>query len=239
MSGAPLIAFRRFRLTPYRLQLIAFLVCACMGCAATEPFRAPVVQTDKWEPHIAQFEEADRHSPPPADAALFVGSSSIRVWRTLAADFPHTPVINRGFGGSKIADCTYYIDRIVVPYRPRLVVLYAGDNDVASGRTPGEVFEDYRDFVRQVRRRLPEVPIAFISIKPSPARIQHLEAMRKANERIAAYAARKKDLIYIDVFSPMLGPDGAPRRELFVADRLHLSRAGYDLWTSIVAPYLE
>jgi lysophospholipase L1-like esterase len=215
------------------------LILTCLACAPSSSRQTVVVQTEKWDPHILKFEEADLASPPPADAVLFVGSSSVRGWKSLAEDFPDIAVINRGFGGSRIADCTHYIDRIVVPYRPRLVVLYAGDNDVAGGHTPEQVLEDYKEFVRQVRRGLPRVPIAFIAIKPSPARIQHLETMREANRLVRAYADRKSYLAYIDVFNPMLGPDGTPRPELYAKDRLHLSREGYDLWTAVVGPYLD
>ena len=195
--------------------------------------------TDKWEPAIQKFEQADRASPPPRDAVLFVGSSSIRMWKEVDQDFPGVPVINRGFGGSQISDSTRYLDRIIAPYQPRMIVFYAGDNDIAGGHTPQQVFADYQEFVRQVRGRLPHVPIAYISIKPSPARAKFLQATRQANELIRQYIATRKDLSYIDVFTSMLGADGQPRPELFTADRLHLNRQGYDLWTAQVAPFVQ
>ena len=210
-----------------------------LGCSACAPSRQGAVRPDTWQAEIRAFEVADRESPPPQGAVLFIGSSSIRLWKNLAEDFPHTNVINRGFGGSCIPDCTRHIEQIVVPYRPRLVVLYAGDNDVAAGRTARQVFGDYREFVHQVRRRLPRVPIAFISIKPSPSRLAYLEVMREANGLIRGYAAKHSGLIYIDVFSRMLGPDGKPRPELFGADRLHMNREGYELWKAIIAACLQ
>ncbi len=219
----------------------AVIPCACLvvGSLACRQPEEKAGRIDRWEPQIAAFEQADRDRPPPANAVLFVGSSSVRLWKDLSADFPGIPVINRGFGGSSIPDCTRYVDRIIAPYRPRLVVLYAGDNDIAAGRSPRRVFEDYKAFVRRVRSRLPDVPIAFISIKPSPARASRLEAMREANDLIRCYAATHRGLLYIDVFTPMLDPAGRPRADLFGPDRLHLNRKGYELWRGIVAPYLQ
>lgn len=196
-------------------------------------------RVNKWETEIESFEEADRQHPPAKGAVLFIGSSSIRLWQSLAEDFPGRKVINRGFGGSEIADSTFYVNRIITPYRPKIIVLYAGDNDLANGKTPQQVFEDYKAFVRRVRRELPAAKIAFISIKPSPARASLLPGMKEANGLIKTYAARDKRLVFIDVFTPMLGSDGNPRPELFGPDKLHLSKEGYSLWKSIIAPYLR
>ncbi|HEU0049138.1 MAG TPA: SGNH/GDSL hydrolase family protein, partial [Nitrososphaera sp.] len=183
--------------------------------------------------------EADRKNPPPKGAVLFVGSSSIRLWQSLRKDFPGIKVINRGFGGSELADSTFYVDRIVIPYRPKMVVLYAGDNDLASGKTPQQVFEDYKAFVGRVHQKLPATRIAFISIKPSPARASLLQSMKDANGMIKAYATHARKLIYIDVFTPMLGKDGSPRPELFGPDRLHMNSEGYRLWKTVVAPSIR
>lgn len=193
----------------------------------------------QWEPDIRQFEAHDRASAPPPGAILFVGSSSIRMWGTLAHDFPSLSVLNRGFGGSQIADVTHYVDRIVTPYRPKMVLLYAGDNDIAAGGSPDEVVADFDVFVKRVRQDLPDVPIAFISIKPSIARASLQDNMRAANEKIARYAAAQKDVKYIDVFTPMLGADGKPRAGLFLDDGLHLNRAGYELWRDVIGRSLR
>jgi lysophospholipase L1-like esterase len=170
---------------------------------------------------------------------VFIGSSSIQSWKSLADDFPGTRVINRGFGGSELADSTFYADRIVIPYQPKMVVLYAGDNDLADGRTPQQVFEDYKAFVERVHRKLPTTKIAYISIKPSPARASLLQRMKEANRLIKTYATHHKRLIYIDVFTPMLGKDGNPRPELFGPDRLHMNSEGYGLWKLVIAPYIR
>jgi lysophospholipase L1-like esterase len=195
--------------------------------------------TDPWETEIAHFEAADRAAPPQPGGVVFVGSSSIRMWSTLADDFPGTRVLNRGFGGSRIADATRHAARIVLPYRPRLVVLYAGDNDLAEGRTPRQVLADVEAFVATVHRETQATPVVFVSIKPSPARAALLPAMREANALVRGYARRTRGVRYVDVFAPMLDADGAPRAELFGPDRLHMNSRGYALWTRIIAPELH
>ncbi len=194
---------------------------------------------NKWEPEIQQFENSDKKDPPPRGAVLFVGSSSIRMWKSLTEDLPGIKVINRGFGGSQIADSTFYVDRIVTPYRPTMIVFYAGDNDLFDGKTPQQVLEDYKAFVSRVRIKLPSTKIAFISIKPSPARASIVDQMRQANTLIRNYSSNDKRLLFIDVFTPMLGTDGNPRPELFGLDKLHMNRQGYELWKTVLAPYLS
>lgn len=218
------------------------MILRSLGCLAFFAFvvwpqsTAPI---SKWEADIRKFEEADRQNPPPKGAVLFIGSSSIRMWKDLATDFPATKVINRGFGGSEIDDSTAYVDRIVVPYQPRMVVLYAGDNDLNSGKTPQQVFEAYQAFVNRVRAKLPQAKIAFISIKPSLARLKLMDQMKTTNELIRSYTRKQKNLIFIDVFTPMLNAEGKPSPELFIQDGLHMTRAGYDIWRRIIAPYLR
>jgi lysophospholipase L1-like esterase len=216
------------------------LIC-CLAAVLVVASRAAGQEkaSDQWEPEIRRFEEADRASAPKPGAVLFVGSSSIRMWESLAADFPSQYVLNRGFGGSQIADATRYVDRIVTPYRPKMIVFYAGDNDLAAGRSPDQVLADFDAFVVRVRKDLPDVPIAFISIKPSPARASLLEKMREANAKVESYAKTHERVTYVDVFTPMLGKDGQPRPELFGPDKLHMNRAGYELWTKVVGPYLS
>ena len=184
------------------------------------------------------FTERDAASPPPKGAVLFIGSSSIRLWDTLASDFPGVSVINRGFGGSEIRDSTWYAGRIVVPYVPRQVVLYAGDNDLFSGRSPVQLRADFRAFVQRVRRDLPKAEIAYIANKPSPSRANLLDLQRQANALIKADAARLK-VDFIDVFTPMLDAQGQPREELFLQDRLHMNPAGYEVWKQAIGPYLD
>jgi lysophospholipase L1-like esterase len=198
--------------------------------------RNPAEDPTRFEPEIRAFEAADRTSPPLRGGVVFVGSSSIKNWSDVAADFPEVPVLNRGFGGSTLADVVHYMDRIVIPYRPRLVVLYAGDNDLALGRTPARVLDDYRAFVARLRASLPAARIIYVTIKPSPSRRAFMDRAREANQRIRAAVALDTLQTYVDVFTPMLGPSGQPRPELFLADSLHMTRAGYLLWRHLLAP---
>jgi len=189
---------------------------------------------------IVAFERADRTNPPPKDAVLFVGSSSIRLWKTLPQDFPDLKVINRGFGGSQVADSVRYADRIVLPYRPRVVVLYAGDNDLAAGKSPQQVLADFQAFIGKVHGALPDTPVLYLSIKPSVARWHLIDKIRQANRLIEEYAATSKGkVVYVDVFTPLLTPDGQPRPDLLIADGLHLNAEGYRLWTPIVREQID
>jgi lysophospholipase L1-like esterase len=205
---------------------------SCIACAAVTPH-------SYWEPNIAAFEASDRTNPPPKGAVLFIGSSSIEHWKSLAADFPELKVINRGFGGSVIGDSTYFADRIVAPYHPRAIVLYAGDNDLYYGHTPQQVRDDFAAFVNKVRSFDPHVSIAFVSIKPSVARQSLLAQIKQSNDLIRAYAATQKNVTYIDTFTPMLGADGQPQQKWFGPDGLHMNRSGYALWIGILKPWVD
>jgi lysophospholipase L1-like esterase len=192
----------------------------------------------RFEPEIATFEKWDRQNAVPRDAILFVGSSSIRLWQT-AESFPDLPVINRGFGGSTIADVNHFADRIVFKYKPRVIVFYAGDNDIAAGRSPDKVFADFERFANMVELRLPHTQIVFLSIKPSPSRWKLWPQSQTVNARVKELMKNNDRLTYIDVATPLLGPDGQPRKELFRDDGLHLNPSGYKLWNEALAPQLH
>ena len=237
------------RLSLFATALVA-LLAACVGGPPTTP-EAPSpstagvapripeqVSSPAWETDMQRFEAADAQSPPPRGGVLFIGSSSIRFWDTLAQDFPGVPVINRGFGGSELRDSTWYADRIILPYAPRQILIYAGDNDLNAGRTPQQLRADFIAFVERVRRDLPKAKIAYISNKPSPSRAQLLPVQRAANTLIAA-EAKRLGVDYIDIFTPMLDASGQPDESLFIEDRLHMNRAGYVIWQRAIAPYLE
>jgi lysophospholipase L1-like esterase len=191
-----------------------------------------------YEREISEFEAADRLNPPPKGAILFVGSSSIRLWNTLAKDFPNHKVINRGFGGSEMIDSVNHAYRIVTPYEPKMIVVYAGTNDIGNGKSGESIFADYKAFVAKVREKLPTTPIAYISITPNPARWDKIENTKKANALIKEFSAKTPNLKFIDVFPLMLDEKGGPRNELYVADKLHMTPAGYALWTKAVEPFL-
>lgn len=204
------------------------------GFAQKKKSRGP----ERWEQAIAAFEKSDAKHPPPQNAILFAGSSSIRKW-DLKRSFPKLTTINRGFGGSQIADSVHFADRIILKHKPKIVVLYAGDNDVAAGKSPQRVAADFRRFVQTVHKALPRTKILFIAIKPSLRRWKLVGKMRQANRLIAKQCAANDRLTYIDIDKPMLGKDGKPRPELFVKDGLHLSPAGYAVWAKLLRPHLK
>lgn len=199
--------------------------------------RAAVVDT-RWQDSFEAFAAADQQRAPAPGGVLFVGSSSIRLWNDLETQFGDTPVLKRGFGGSRMLDVAAHVDRLVLPYKPRLIVVYAGDNDLAEGRTPTEVLASFTQFVQQVHSALPDTRIAYLSIKPSPRRAALMPQALAANAMIEAYSASVPGLDYIDIYSRMLDADGQPRADLFASDALHLNPAGYAVWKSAISPHL-
>jgi lysophospholipase L1-like esterase len=219
----------------HSLSLILSLFVTLAPWLRAEPASDPFA---KWEKEIAAFEARDKENPSPKGGIVFVGSSSIRKWTTLAEDFPHHQVLNRGFGGSQLIDSVHFADRIVLPYEPRMIVLYAGGNDIHAGKSPEQVFADFQAFVETVRAKLPKTIIAYISIAGNPSRWAEVEKVKAANAMIAGFIKDKQGLKFINVFPRMLGSDGQPRPEIFVEDRLHMNAEGYKLWTEIVGQYL-
>jgi lysophospholipase L1-like esterase len=192
----------------------------------------------KWEKEISAFEQQDRDNPPPKNAIVFVGSSSIRLWDTLAQDFPHHRVLNRGFGGSEIADSVHFADRIVIPYAPRMVVLYAGGNDINNGKAPDRVFADFKAFVETLRAKLPDVEIAYIASAPNPARWAQVEKVKALNTMAAEFIGTQSKMKFFNVFPLMLGDDGQPKPNIYRDDRLHMNPEGYKIWTQLIGPQL-
>jgi hypothetical protein len=192
----------------------------------------------RFEKEIKAYEASDQKTPPPSGAILFTGSSSIRRWTSLAQDFPEHQVINRGFGGCQLADVIYYADRIIIPYKPKMIVVGAGGNDINAGKSPQQVLADFQTLVDKVRAQLPEARIAFIEINPSPARWSQASQQREANRLVKDYVAKGQNLDYIELFDAFLGPGGKPQEELYVADRLHQNAEGYKVRTLVVRPHL-
>lgn len=207
-----------------------------VSCVPPDP-NGPLAPLDTWDASIESFERSDLDDPPMPGAVVFVGSSSIVFWQTLQDDMAPLPALNRGFGGSVIQQATHYAERIVLPYGPRAIVLYSGDNDVAFGNSADCVLEDVRDFVETIRAQT-DAPIYLLSIKPSFARENLWKEMLRANRLMAAFAEVEPGVTFIDVATPMFDDGDALRPELFVADGLHMSPAGYEVWTGVVRPVL-
>ena len=189
---------------------------------------------------IQQFKKQDSIHFPPKNAILFLGSSSFRKWHDVQKYFPGYTIINRGFGGSTIPDAIHYADQIVFPYRPKQVVIYEGDNDLASSNriTPDSVFNRFKQLFNLIRNKLPNTSIAFVSIKPSPSRERLMPEMQEANSLIKNFLKHKKNSAFIDVYHKMLNKDGLPDKSLFIEDELHMNAKGYAIWQEIIQPYL-
>jgi len=199
--------------------------------AVSEPLR--------WVSDIEQFEATDRVHPPVPGSIVFAGSSSIAMWETLDKDFGYFPVLNRGISGSMLADNVQSVYRIVLPYKPPVVVIYAGENDLVEGETPERVLHDYQTFASIVHRKLPATRVVFVSIKPSVARDSLMGKIRATNRLISNFTRTDKRLGYVDVFTPMLDASGRPRRELFLEDGLHMNARGYVIWRDRIMPVLR
>lgn len=223
---------------PNRQTAVASPDSATTIPAAAAPEGAAPRDSREWEPTVQAWEAEDARVRRMPGAVVFVGSSSIRYWTTLAEDFPGVVSINRGYGSSRAYDSVYYADRIVNAYQPRAVVFYAGENDLNEGRSPQQVRDDFAAFVQRVQAGTPKARIGFVSIKPSPSRRSILPQVVQANALIRDYIKTVQGVDYLDVFTPMLDASGEPREELFLADRLHMNRTGYAIWIKVVGPWL-
>ena len=216
-----------------RFVALALLLVSSVAIAAE-----PQANFSRWDKAIAAFEKQDKEKPPPKNAVLFVGSSSIRMW-DLKKSFPELAAINRGFGGSQIADSVHFAPQLILKHAPRLVVFYAGDNDIAAKKSPDQVSADFQRLVQVIHKELPKTRIVFLAIKPSLARWKMVDAQQKANEQIKEFCQKDSRLVYLDVAKPLLGDDGKPRPELFAKDGLHLNAKGYEVWGALLKPHLK
>jgi lysophospholipase L1-like esterase len=189
---------------------------------------------------IQQFKKQDSAHFPPKNAILFVGSSSFRLWTGLDQYFPGYPIINRGFGGSSIPDLILYAGDIILPYHPKQIVIYCGDNDFESSDTVSSqtVYDHFLQLFTLIRSKMPSVNLVFVSIKPSPSRASKMSRAEQTNERIKKYLATKKNTAFVDVFHPMLDPSGRPKSEIFRPDSLHMNAKGYAIWQRQIKPVL-
>jgi lysophospholipase L1-like esterase len=218
-----------------RNRALVAMVLLLVGAGCQRRSWAPT--PGQWEEALRSFEEQDGENPPPRNPILFVGSSSIRLWNT-AQSFPSLDVVNRGFGGSTLPDLIAASNRLIIRYDPRVVVIYAGDNDLALGASAPQVVSGFRQLAKKIEAALPRTRIVFISIKPSPARWSLIEKSREANRGLRAMVAADPRLAYVDVEPAMLGGDGKPRKDLFVEDGLHMNEQGEQLWARLVAPHI-
>lgn len=219
----------------YRTTFASILLLVLAGYIRADDPKPPA---DPWEATIRKFEELDREQPPPSGANLFIGSSSVRMWK-LMSGFPNQVCINRGFGGSQMGDAAKYVERIVIPCKPKVVVLYSGDNDIASGKTPEAVRDSYKSFRDQLHKQLPETKLVLISIKPSPSRWKLREKALEANRLLREETTQGPNQTFVDVWPEMLSAEGLPREELFVKDQLHMNEAGYRIWNGLIEKHLQ
>jgi lysophospholipase L1-like esterase len=219
-----------------KLLVTLLLLTSCLH-AQEQP--AKPHPSAKWEPNIAKFEKQDETAPPAKGGIVFVGSSSIVGWK-LDQAFPELPTINRGFGGSQLADSVYYADRVVTKYEPKIVVLYAGDNDLKAGKKPEQIAADFGEFVERVHAKLPKTKIIYVAVKPSIARWNLIEQVRATNKLIVDACANDAErLVFLDIQPLMYAANGEPDPALFVADGLHLSAEGYARWNKLLLPHLK
>lgn len=191
-----------------------------------------------WD-EVQTIKAYDRQFAPTERPILFVGSSSIRKWDYLQVRFGKYNVLNRGIGGAIIEDIQLYLNDIVLPYKPRQIVIYIGENNVVNEKeTAQEIFDKTRTLLSSIREKLPAVPILYISFKPSPSRDKFREKTVAVNKLVRDYLDTLPDAVFADVYTPMLDKAGKPRPELFVGDLLHMNLQGYAIWEKVIGKHL-
>ncbi|CAL1518608.1 GDSL-type esterase/lipase family protein [Chitinophaga sp. MM2321] len=225
---------------------ILFCITLLAFCGLTGSLSAQTVETVQAAPAVNHFQgdidairRYDQIYTPPANPILFIGSSSIVKWHDLERTFSNYVVMNRGFGGSVTNDIIYFAKDIIFPYHPRQIVIYVGDNDLPQeGATADTILNRFKNLYALIRSQLPQVPIAYISIKPSPSRAVFLPKAMAANKLIREFLEKEANTKFIDIYTPMLDDQNNPRKELFLGDMLHMNSQGYDIWRKAVEPVL-
>jgi len=216
-----------------RSALLAVLVVVSLSSSYSQ-------KLDRFESTILEFEAEDQKSGIESGKVLFVGSSSIKRWETLEEDMAPIPVLNRGFGGSTIPEVTYYADRVLLPYNPKIIVLYCGENDLSNDEAEADLaLKSLKDLTKYLNKHLPDSKLFFIAIKPSIKRWHYWSKMQEANRLIQKYISKKENYYYIDVASKMLDKDGLVLQDIFVGDNLHLNAKGYKIWSEAIKPVIE
>ena len=193
----------------------------------------------RFQDEVNSYKQADKSNPPQEGCYLFIGSSSMRMWKSLQEDFKDYPVINRGFGGSHFSDVIYYFEDLILTYNPEKIVIYEGDNDIASNKSTGKIMKDLKKLLRMIRNDLDHPDIAIISAKPSPRRWDLKDKYENLNTEIEKLSSKDQDLTYIDVYTYMLNENGRPEPELFMEDSLHMTQKGYEIWKEQIQPFVE
>ena len=213
-------------------KLLTILVFACLIWSE--------INGQEFIQEVNAFAVEDAKQSPPERAILMIGSSSFTYWKDVADYFPQHQFINRAFGGSSLTHQIAYIEKVVYPYRPKQIIIYCGENDIAASHaiTADTVLHRFKILHALIRAQMPDVPISFVSIKPSPVRAEFLPTVIASNKLIKQFCKRKKKTDFIDVFTPMIGKDGKPTEEIFLTDRLHMNAKGYQIWKEVITPYL-
>ena len=217
---------------------LSLLLLATVALAESPKPKA-VTGPEKWESNIKAFEKADAETPPPANGIEFVGSSTMVKWKSLKEDFPGLPVFNRGFGGSQSSDVLFYFDRVILKYKPKTIVFYAGGNDLAAGKKAEEVVTTWKELMARLTKELPETKVIYLSIRPSVKRVNLMAEEKKTNDAIRAMIEGQKNIQFVDLTPALITPEGQPNAALLVEDMLHLNAEGYKVLTKIVTPLLK
>ncbi len=226
------------------LAVVAIILAAVFSCknesgknsqAGLIP-RGDTTKIDRFEDEIKKYEEADKAKMPAKGGVLFVGSSSFRLWSTMEQDFAPLPVINRGFGGSTTPEVMHYAKRIVYKYEPNVIVYYCGENDMASETPPQVAFQNFKKFIGETEKNLPNTTVVALSAKPSPSRWALWKDFQQFNKMVEQFAQNRPNLRFVDIAPLLLDPNGEPDPSLFVEDALHLNASGYAKWTAVLKP---
>ena len=195
---------------------------------------------ERWEEDIQKFETQDQQTPPTQGVTLFVGSSSIALWKDLASYFPEHKVLNRGFGGSQFSDLIHYADRVIYPYQPSRIFVYEGDNDVNAGDSPKSILREAKKLRKMIAKNLgKEIPVIFISPKPSVARWNLKATYETTNNLLKRYAEKKPNTEFADVWMPALDKNGKVFEHIFLEDNLHMNEEGYKIWQAVLMPFFK
>ena len=207
-------------------------ILACSVLFVAQAFAA-------WEKEMAAFKKLDEENPPQPGLTLFVGSSTFTIWKSMQEDMPDIALINRGFGGSQVTDLIEHFDTVIAPYDPKHIVIYEGDNDLASGKAPELVLSNYKKLLETIRERYAQVPVTVVSVKPSEARRDKIESMNELNQKLNVWASLTDNLYYLNTFDITVNGEGRPIPEYYQKDNLHLNQNGYKAWARKIAEHIK